>query len=276
MVGVLFKSYDIEIETLAPVHISSGETLIPNLDYFIDKNELYYLDKEKYLSSLSEDDLKSIFNSILCSSEAIGDQKDNMINAKKFSVKFNANINFGSSKYIYETVKIDGTPYIPGSSLKGAFINGFYYSDNNNSYKPSSNSADHIDFNHNFGFSDAYILHTNDNPLAVYDLYYFSLWSKKGQPLATEFIDKGIKFKTFFLLNKDFSLLSLKQRFKNLNDYSLSIIEREKKWWLKFSEIVTNQGNNYQNNKIHFENLHATVMSQYGELENKIKELQKY
>ncbi len=131
------KSIQATIEFLSPVHVGSGEVIEPN-EYFIKEGHLHKLNMPRFIQQLPKDKLNSFLKGI---------DEDNLVmlrtfpadNAKSESVDFKIPVSKTIIKEYNEKVRnlnnrleihlfpLDGirrTPYLPGSSLKGAFRTG--------------------------------------------------------------------------------------------------------------------------------------------------------
>jgi CRISPR-associated protein Csm5 len=105
-----------KLEILSPVHIGSGDKWQKDFDYFTDKTGSFLLDKERFFDSLSDDQINEATNSdnIVRFAEA------HSINLKQFS-KERLSASRIDTNEINEYIKDSfETPYIPGSSIKGA------------------------------------------------------------------------------------------------------------------------------------------------------------
>lgn len=130
----IHKTFRVEIETLSPLAIQSGEKLSPLTDYIIDGNELYYVEEEKFLDILSNNpNLRTDFEKTIEPANRITSESlKNFF--EKNNLKFKTIIKSGpirfygnSPKKISTVIKSNGLPYIPGSTIKGAIKNAFLY-----------------------------------------------------------------------------------------------------------------------------------------------------
>ncbi len=124
--------YELQIETISPVSIGNGDTLSPLSDYLIDEEEIFYIDRQKLESYLEDDSrLLEIFTSGVY----------NVSNKNKFNFlknfikhelqeepetisKYSVPVYKNRSQNPVELHTIEKSvnrPYIPGSTLKGAF-----------------------------------------------------------------------------------------------------------------------------------------------------------
>lgn len=140
--GFVQKTY--ELECIAPLHIGSGEKLMA-FEYLYDPAEkiVYFVDASKWIACLETHRLmdayvafleqgssqaKSLWNWLLQKGiqkkqlQALATRQARTVELKK--------IEKGKEKLndiICQTVLADGTPYIPGSTIKGALRTGILY-----------------------------------------------------------------------------------------------------------------------------------------------------
>ena len=105
-----------KLEILSPVHIGSGDKWQKDFDYFTDKTGSFLLDKDRFFDSLSDDQINEATNSdnIVRFAEA------HSIDLKPFSKERLSASRIDTNEineYIEDSFE---TPYIPGSSIKGA------------------------------------------------------------------------------------------------------------------------------------------------------------
>ena len=119
------KNYKIEMETLTPVHIGSGEKAIFGLDYYLEGTKVIFIDLPELIEAVNKEEMERLSRSI----------KQMKIKDIKFMVK-----KYGKELYTIENKadtrrrEIDtilkthgGYVYIPGSSLKGAIRTSLIY-----------------------------------------------------------------------------------------------------------------------------------------------------
>ncbi len=116
----------INLEILTPIFIGSGESYYPQ-EYFIVKDELFFIDKEKFHKKIVE---KNLYEKFLNVSEDINkllgfinDYADESVSKQKVKIDTKvADELFETTSRAVEAFIKDSfyfTPYIPGSSLKG-------------------------------------------------------------------------------------------------------------------------------------------------------------
>jgi CRISPR-associated protein Csm5 len=124
------------LETLSPVHVSSGNRLSPYTDFIYEEGRIYYIDTEKLFGKLGHND-KMIDEYVSIIGEKSGSTK-NKYTLKNFFKEYDLNIKeyllsrfdiIGGAKTneIHEIAKSNGKPYIPGSSIKGAIRTALIY-----------------------------------------------------------------------------------------------------------------------------------------------------
>ncbi len=134
----------INIETLSPVHIGSGEILSPYTDYVYKDGIIYHIDHnilEGYFAThidgekIMEDFINIIKNQAkgnMQSRHNLGDFfKKHQLNLDDFS-SYKTTSKEPITEEINVTVSSKGGPYIPGSSLKGAIRTALLYNHKKN------------------------------------------------------------------------------------------------------------------------------------------------
>jgi CRISPR-associated protein Csm5 len=139
--------FDYYLKTLTPVSVGSGGLLSPLTDYVKDDNYFYIIDQKLFEQKLSEkpaeinylmDAIKRNMNSSNTSSGFIlGDYIINRLKLNLSDVSYVKTPITSSQKkllksdkyklHIKQCVKNAGKPYVPGSTLKGAFITALLY-----------------------------------------------------------------------------------------------------------------------------------------------------
>ena len=131
----IHKTFDIEIEVLSPLAINSGEKLSPLSDYFVEGEQLFFVDEEEFFKVLLENqDLSNKYETAVEKTKIDGADKflnelfkeggvDIQSIAKNDPILFNG----GKTTELSSIIKSNGEPYIPGSSVKGAIKNAFLY-----------------------------------------------------------------------------------------------------------------------------------------------------
>ncbi|MCD6279687.1 type III-A CRISPR-associated RAMP protein Csm5 [Candidatus Micrarchaeota archaeon] len=126
------KEINVELKTITPIHISSGE-VISDFEYFTDNNFVYICDFTKLVDTLygREDLLYKILNLIkgenrvsfrtILREVGLENEINNFI---LYKIRCNGPISGKIDKFISH---LDGKKYLPGSSLKGVFKTILYY-----------------------------------------------------------------------------------------------------------------------------------------------------
>lgn len=125
---------------LTPLHIGSGNTLKP-YEYAVLNNRLYYFPPEELLVKLTEPDQNTFIT--LVSNGNIGElqkflskQKELLIKISHFDIPLTPEVkqiytqrldNPRTELTVYTFIKTNNTPFIPGSSLKGAIRTALLY-----------------------------------------------------------------------------------------------------------------------------------------------------
>lgn len=130
--------YKVSLTPLTPVHIGSGSTIEP-YEYII-TDRLYKFYPEIFLSILNKRDqeefLKLSLTNILAMREFIRERVRMLHEAHEFSFEVSSGAvevyenrlkNAKSELSVYPCIRTRGTPYIPGSSLKGAIRTALLY-----------------------------------------------------------------------------------------------------------------------------------------------------
>jgi len=123
------KNYKIEMETLTPVHIGSGEKAIFGLDYYLEGTKVIFIDFPKLIDEIrSEKERQELFRAMR--SKDIG-------NIKSLTKKYRMEIYAIENKADRDVLVRKGVDtilktrsdrvYIPGSSIKGAIRTAFIY-----------------------------------------------------------------------------------------------------------------------------------------------------
>ncbi len=131
------SQYRIKLTTLTPVCIGDGKTINPVTDYIYDRNrnQIHYLNKEKIAERLAGDDemmdrYMSGIISNMNNNRAEFDLKDFLEKVLKLSLQDYAlySVEGKNTKELNTIIKnSDRSPYIPGSTLKGAIKTTFLY-----------------------------------------------------------------------------------------------------------------------------------------------------
>ncbi len=131
----------LKLKTLTPLAITTGNKLFNNLDFFRDKNILYFINFDKLLSKLPEEKL-NILSSLLETDPKKLNLKEfikpeDITQITKYSINFNylTNNNIDikeiiehTKNYVSKEGKVIYGVYIPGSSIKGAIRTAIIYS----------------------------------------------------------------------------------------------------------------------------------------------------
>ena len=131
------SQYIIKLTTLTPVCIGDGKTINPVTDYIYDRNrnQIHYLNKEKIAERLAGDDelmdrYMSGIISNMNNNRTEFDLKDFLEKVLKLSLHDYAlySVEGKNTKELNTIIKNpDRSPYIPGSTLKGAIKTAFLY-----------------------------------------------------------------------------------------------------------------------------------------------------
>lgn len=131
------SQYRIKLTTLTPVCIGDGKTINPVTDYIYDRNrnQIHYLNKEKIAERLAGDDelmdrYMSGIISNMNNNRTEFDLKDFLEKVLKLSLHDYAlySVEGKNTKELNTIIKNpDRSPYIPGSTLKGAIKTAFLY-----------------------------------------------------------------------------------------------------------------------------------------------------
>lgn len=117
------KKYDIDIETITPIHIGSGDTYLaseclPNRDGY-DRINL-----SKYFMELDDAQQDNFIDNLINHKMLIEDAGRNYV---RYSMYKMFDDDFKSDNDIQENIKVFNEPYIPGSSIKGAIRTALLY-----------------------------------------------------------------------------------------------------------------------------------------------------
>ncbi len=115
----------IQIETITPVHIGSGQKLYENLDYLYDEKaqKIYIIDPQKVYHFIGENNIDRWVDAIEDSTNIVNLIKGiaGIVSPKDIAEREIPVIGKLSQKEIKSNIRNGmGKPYIPGSSLKGA------------------------------------------------------------------------------------------------------------------------------------------------------------
>ncbi len=125
--------YDVGLEVLSPVAIGAGKeaTLSPYTDFVSERNCVRILNQEKFLALLAErpkalDDYVNMLRAGMDNNRSTFDLREFITDDLKTDLddvtceKLECRANMGK-KELHRCINSNGLPYIPGSSLKGAF-----------------------------------------------------------------------------------------------------------------------------------------------------------
>lgn len=133
------KTYKLNLKVLSPLAINDGNELSPLSDYFVDNGKVHYIDPEKFFQLLANDNrLSAEYENIALGNyyeikdksldfikSIIRDEQQLNNITKKYSVDYNGTVkNLINLKTI---IKVNDSPYIPGSSIKGAIKNALFF-----------------------------------------------------------------------------------------------------------------------------------------------------
>ncbi|WP_129595170.1 type III-A CRISPR-associated RAMP protein Csm5 [Seramator thermalis] len=133
------KTYKLNLKVLSPLAINDGNELSPLSDYFVDNGKVHYIDPEKFLQLLANDNrLSAEYENIaLCDYSKIKDYSLNLIKSiikdeqklKNITKEYAVNYKGAASKLINlkTIIKVNDSSYIPGSSIKGAIKNALFF-----------------------------------------------------------------------------------------------------------------------------------------------------
>ena len=122
------KNYKIEMETLTPVHIGSGEKAIFGLDYYLEGTKVIFIDSPKLIDKITEKERQELFRAL---------RSKDIRNIKSLAKKYRKEIYAIENKADRDDLKRKGVDtilktrgdrvYIPGSSIKGAIRTALIY-----------------------------------------------------------------------------------------------------------------------------------------------------
>ena len=121
----------VKIEVLSPIHIGSGQEILP-IEYIIEGNNFYRIDMEKlFLDKAFNRDKFLRFVEIATKEEKIpylGNFDGKFIeNNQKYRLGISEKINEAHPPRIKEFIKTSNKFYIPGSSIKGVVLSALYW-----------------------------------------------------------------------------------------------------------------------------------------------------
>jgi len=136
--------YYLQLQPLTPIHIGSGEEVMP-YEYIIEDNKYYRInlfDLINVLPSEKREELVNIMEKDLVKLRSVisdYDWKSSVLyeadTTSDFSVDYNKNIKRSANNLaIDEFINSKMRPYIPGSSIKGAFRTAYIYNYADNIY----------------------------------------------------------------------------------------------------------------------------------------------
>ncbi len=118
MATELFRSYRLSIEAVTPLHVGGGEgRLVRDVDFIADRGQIYLIDPERVWQRIGEEQLRHWNASDFRLSELIS--PSDYAACARLIVPIQGHVEFGSGllSHIHD---VNGWPYLPGSSLKGA------------------------------------------------------------------------------------------------------------------------------------------------------------
>ena len=117
------KKYDLNIETITPVHIGSGNTYLSS-ELLFNEDGYNRIDISKYFNELNKEQQDDFVKNLIDNKMVLENVNDNWVRyslIKKFDGEFK------SDNEIVENIKVFNEPYIPGSSIKGAIRTALLY-----------------------------------------------------------------------------------------------------------------------------------------------------
>lgn len=117
----LTKTWRLDIEVLTPLHIGTGTTLQDGYDFVAHKGKTYRLDVNTFLDAIWPKDPRQQ-DAMLGQPPAQLLEPDDFVNHPEFFAYALNGVPQGAKREVRECIKDPkGAPYIPGSTLKGAF-----------------------------------------------------------------------------------------------------------------------------------------------------------
>ena len=131
------KHYRVKLTPLTPIHIGTGQELGP-LDYVIKDGQFYALQAERMMETMGEEE-KSRLLEMIEADDLVGLRKFFRENFREDMAKYKARVMPAMERKYEDSLEnvenqllvqpfirsgIDGVPYLPGSSLKGALRTG--------------------------------------------------------------------------------------------------------------------------------------------------------
>lgn len=124
--------YDLHIETLSPVHIGTGHNLLREYDYVVEKEQTWVIDRARFAEELLAEGENSQGWQELASGQPSGSflRREDFVPDSPFFRYMMPGVPSTKSRgaELNELIKTPwDEPYLPGSSLKGAFRTAFLY-----------------------------------------------------------------------------------------------------------------------------------------------------
>lgn len=294
------KILKFKLQTISPVHISSGEELDP-FTYIIKADKtgnkrLYYINLYNFIALLNEDNRETLtqmltetkVNKAMCNAIAFINQifnEEQHIKAVLKSYPVNNSLydeyllrlqNFSITGFKINTSIKDGNfiPYLPGSSIKGMVKRAFIFKQDFNGYsnefqKIEKKKQIEIDPFKMLKISDSYSNNAELNIGYVRDFALNTLSIESDRINVTaEFIKPGTVFDIEMVVNTNFNMANIfradifKSEFKN-EDNVLSFLNN---YFIRLLQneikLFSEDGKNKSNE---FIQLHDSIKKEYGD-----------
>ena len=112
-----------KLTTLTPCHIGSGNTLLRNIDFVINGEEVGVISPQKIYDQMGNSGIDK-----WCQAIERGENIWSVVRTQNRNAQFKdicsnvLDLNGNGGNELKEQIKTNGTPYIPGTSLKGAMV----------------------------------------------------------------------------------------------------------------------------------------------------------
>lgn len=123
------ETYNYKVEVISPIHVGSGETLLP-VDYIFHNNRLYVMDVEGIIESLTVKQCDLFSKTLIQQGDLLKTLQ--LLNMPLTNIEKNAKYSFPATikpTQLHCFIKSAfNNPYLPGSSIKGALRTAICYS----------------------------------------------------------------------------------------------------------------------------------------------------
>lgn len=128
------RTFHLQLTTLSPLAINSGEELSPLSDYYVSDGKVYYVDEKKFQQLLYDDEElmsryeKAVDATKISSADEFLNKLIPIAETRK-SISHVSSLPFkgGNTIQMKAIIKSNDNPYIPGSAIKGAIKNAMLY-----------------------------------------------------------------------------------------------------------------------------------------------------